>query len=70
MWWFIIYCIIGYSFFTLFYFYISNEYEFPIHQDDFKKHTIIVSVSLFVGLFWPLVIIRGLVFLVNKYKNK
>ena len=69
MWWFIIYVVIGYSFYTFVYFYLSHEYEFPIHKDDFRKNSIIVAVSIIIGLLWPIVLIKGVIYIVNKCKK-
>lgn len=60
MWWFIIYIIISYLFFTLCYFYTYNEYEFPQETKEWKKYIIVVICSLFVGLLWPIILILSL----------
>ena len=70
MWGFIIYIIIGYTFYTFSYLYLSNEYEFPVYKYNFKKYSIIITISIITGLFWPLVLIKYIVYLINKYKNK
>jgi diacylglycerol kinase len=70
MWWFIIYVVIGYAFYTFSYFYLSNEYEFPIHEDNFRKHFMIIAVSVVIGLLWPITLVKCVIYTVNKYKNE
>ena len=57
MWWFIIYFVISYLFFTFSYFYLYNEHEFPQETKEWKKDIIVVICSLFIGLFWPIILI-------------
>jgi hypothetical protein len=70
MWWFIIYVIIGYAFYTFGYFYLSNECELPMYEDDFRRSSIIVAVSIIIGLLWPIMLVKCVIYTVNKYKNK
>ncbi len=70
MWGFIVYIVIGYMFYTFSYFYLTNEYDFPVEEDNFRKNSIIVAASLFIGLLWPLTLIKGMIFIINKYKNE
>ena len=70
MWWFITYIVIGYAFYTFSYFYLSNEYEFPMHEDNFRKTSIIIVVSVVIGLLWPIILVKCVVYIVNKYKNE
>lgn len=70
MWWFIIYVVIGYAFYTFSYFYLSNEYEFPMHEDNFRKNSIIIAVSVVIGLLWPITLVKCVIYTVNKYKNE
>lgn len=59
----------GYAFYTFSYFYLSNEYEFPVHEDNFRKNSIIVAVSIIIGLLWPIMLVKCVIFTVNKYKK-
>lgn len=70
MWGFIIYVVIGYAFYTFSYFYLSNEYEFPIHENNFRKNSIIVAVSVAIGLLWPIALAKCVIYTTNKYKNE
>lgn len=59
----------GYAFYTFSYFYLSNEYECPVHEDNFRKNSIIVAVSIIIGLLWPIMLVKCVIFTVNKYKK-
>lgn len=68
MWWFIIYIIIGYLFYTVAFFYSSEEYEFKENISNINKYLIIVFTSIVIGLFWPIFLIVSLLIGINKYK--
>lgn len=70
MWWFIIYVIIGYFFYTYSYFYLYNEYDFPKEIQEWKRILIIVSISLSIGLFWLIYLLIALLMEIFKFKIK
>jgi len=68
--WFLIYVVISYLFFTLCYFYMYNDYEFPQETKEWKKCIIILVCSLFVGLLWPILLILSLILSIYKTLKK
>lgn len=70
MWWFLIYFVISYLFFTLCYFYTYNEYEFPKDIEKWKKYIWIIIGSLIVGLFWPIILILSIILVIKKTIKK
>jgi hypothetical protein len=69
MWWFIIYSIFSFLFFTVIYYYTYNEYPFPSGLLLWKKELIIVIVSILIGLFWPIFILLSLIHWIYKLKK-
>lgn len=70
MWLFIIYSIIGYLFYTFYYFYLSNKYEFVQDIREWKKCLIIIGISLLAGLIWPLFLLITTFMKVYNLKKK
>lgn len=70
MWWFIIYIIIGYFFYTYSYFYLCDEYDFPKEIQEWKRILIIIGISLSIGLFWLIYILIALLINIFKIKRK
>lgn len=69
MWWFIIYSIFSFLFYTVVYYYAYNEYSFPAGLPLWKKELVIVIVSISIGLFWPIFILFSVIHWIYKLKK-